>query len=63
VTWSTEHGGTSASVTWWSTHEGTGAKAVLERDLGRSADVAEAVEIDVAEYRILRTAAQARIRP
>jgi hypothetical protein len=40
-----------------------GAKALLERDLGGSADVAEAVEIDATEYWILRAAARARIRP
>jgi hypothetical protein len=63
VTWPTAFG-IGRSVTWWSTLGCAGAKAVLERDRGNSADVAEAVEIDAKEYRILRAAELAgRRRP
>jgi hypothetical protein len=62
VTWPTESG-TSGYLTWFSTQEDAGVKAIRERDRGNSADVAEAVEIDATEYRILRAAARAGRRP
>jgi hypothetical protein len=45
------------------TRDDAGARAVLERDMGRRADVAAAVEIDATEYRILMAAARAKGQP
>jgi hypothetical protein len=62
VRWPTAIGADSP-VAWFSTREDAGAKAVIERDMGNSADVAAAVEIDATEYRILRAATRAGRRP
>lgn len=57
VTWATERG-SGGFVTWCGTYERASAEAERELARGRHAAIAEAIEIDAAEYRILKAAAR-----